>query len=265
MRDDAWDPETYARFAELRARPFWDLVEAIDTSAAIESLVDLGCGSGELTRELADRLRVRTALGVDSSAAMLARATEHAGDRCRFVTDDIATWTSDRPVDLVVANASLQWVPDHRAVIERWASRLTPEGQLAIQVPANADHPSHTCSVAVAGREPFRTALGGAPPPDPVAAHVLRPETYAELLHDLGFDDPLVRLVVYPQVMPSSAAVVEWTRGTSLTRFLSVLPNELHEPFVDAYRIELIGEIGERAPYLYTFKRILMNARRPAS
>lgn len=264
MATDDWNPDTYARFAELRSRPFWELVDGIDTTTSIDTMADLGCGSGELTRELADRLQVDSAVGVDSSPAMLARTNEHATETCRFAAGDIATWTSEQPVDLLIANASLQWVSDHPTVIERWADQLAPGGQLAIQVPANADHPSHTCSGAVAEREPFRTAMGRVAPADPVAANVLRPETYAELLHDLGFDDPCVRLVVYPQVMPSSSAVVDWTRGTSLTRFFSALPAELHEPFVDAYRSELLAVIGDRTPYFYAFKRILMNARRRA-
>lgn len=264
MADHDWDPDTYARFAELRARPFWDLVGGIDTTRSIDSMVDLGCGTGELTGAVTDRLGVDTALGVDSSPAMLARATRFESASLRFEVGDIATWTSERPVDLAIANASLQWVPDHPSVLDRWTAQLAADGQLAIQVPANADHPSHTCSAAVAEREPFRSAMGGSVPPDPVAANVLRPEAYAELLHDLGFDDPAVRLVVYPQVMPSSAAVVDWTRGTSLTRFFSALPTELHEPFVDAYRSELLAAIGDRAPYFYAFKRILINARRRA-
>jgi len=265
MARDDWNPDTYARFAELRARPFWDLAERIDTTSPIESMADLGCGPGDLTRALADRLGTASAIGVDSSAAMLSRASGQATDRCRFEGGDIATWTSEQFVDLVIANASLQWVPDHRAVIERWASQLTACGQLAIQVPANADHPSHTCSATVAEREPFRSAMGGTPPADPVGANVLAPEAYAELLHDLGFEDPDVRLVVYPQVMPSSATVVDWTRGTSLTRFFTALPDDLHERFVDAYRSELLVAIGDRAPYFYAFKRILMNARRRAA
>jgi trans-aconitate 2-methyltransferase len=116
--------------------------------------------------------------------------------------------------------------------------------------------------VAVAEREPFRAALGPQVPPDPVAANVLRPEEYATVLHELGFAVQHVRLQVYPHLLSSTEDVVEWVRGSSLTRFTAVLPPELHEPFVEEYRRELHDRIGRRAPYLYTFKRILMWARR---
>lgn len=256
-----WDPEQYERFADLRARPFWDLAAGL--TGPVASAVDLGCGTGELTAQLADRLPVASMLGVDSSPAMLERADRLARPGLDFVGGDIARWTSAADVDLVIANASLQWVPDHATVLARWSAALAPGGQLAVQVPYNHDHASHLASVEVAHREPFLSALQGAPPADPVAANVLRPEEYAELLVDLGLPDPTVRLQVYPQVMPSTGAVVEWTKGTSLTRFFAALPDELHEPFVDAYRAELIARVGDRTPYFYAFKRILMWAVRP--
>ncbi len=176
MTADRWDPDTYSRFAELRARPFWELVDAIDTGSQIDSMVDLGCDSGELTAELASRLGARTAIGIDSSEAMLERARAHVDERCRFELGDISGWNGDgETFDLVVANASLQWVGDHPRVLARWLSALRPGGQIAVQVPANGDHPSHTCSAHVATTEPFRSAMGGSPPPDPVVA--LRPMT----------------------------------------------------------------------------------------
>lgn len=254
-----WDPEQYERFKDLRARPFWDLIDGV--AGPIGRAVDLGCGTGELTVGAADRLGVAEMIGVDSSRAMLERTEAFARPQVWFEAGDIAAWTANAAYDLVLANASLQWVPDHQAVLARWVAALAPAGQLAVQVPYNHDHPSHLASVDVAHREPFLSALGGDPPPDPVAVNVLRPEEYAELLFDLGLADPVVRLHVYPQVMPSTAAVVEWTKGTSLTRFFKRLPAELHEPFVDAYRSELIARVGERSPYFYAFKRILMWGR----
>ena len=261
MTDVDWNPAQYERFAVQRAQPFWDLVEMIHRGG-IERAVDLGCGTGSLTVHAAERLGIGRMTGIDNSPAMLEVAASHGRVEVGFEYGDISRWTSAGDHDLVLANAALQWVPDHRAVIERWVAALAPEGQLAIQVPANHDHASHLASSDVAAREPFLSALGGHPPADPVAINVLAPAEYAELLYELGITEPNVRLQVYPHVFESSADVVEWTKGTSLTRFFKRLPAELHEPFVDAYRDELLRRIGRREPYFYAFKRILMWGRR---
>ncbi|MDX2379056.1 MAG: methyltransferase domain-containing protein, partial [Acidimicrobiia bacterium] len=178
-----------------------------------------------------------------------------------FEAGDIAEWCAPGSFDLVLANASLQWVPDHSSVLARWARSLRAGGQLAVQVPANDDHASHLVSTEIARTEPFLSAFEGEPPPDPVAVNVQRPESYARLLHELGFAEQHVRLQVYGHVMPSTAAVVEWVKGTSLTRFFKRLPADLHEPFVDAYRAALLDRLGHDEPYFYPFKRILMWAR----
>jgi trans-aconitate 2-methyltransferase len=103
--------------------------------------------------------------------------------------------------------------------------------------------------------------MDGNPPPNPTSVNVLAPEAYATLLHGMGFAEQNVRLQVYPHVLASSGDVVEWVRGTNLTRFFRRLPDEMHEPFVDAYREALLDRIGEHSPYFYAFKRILMWGR----
>lgn len=258
-----WNPAQYERFKAERAQPFWDLVELVRVDAgAPQRCVDLGCGTGELTAAAADRWGCASMVGIDDSPAMLADAAAFESSTVRFEHGDIGTWSGAAAHDLVLSNAALQWVPDHPAVLARWVAALAPGGQLAVQVPANSDHASHLASAAVARTEPFLSAMGGEPPPDPVEVNVLRPEQYAQLLFDLGMSDQHVRLQVYPHVLASSAEVVEWTKGTSLTRFFRVLPPELHEPFVAAYRSELLRRIGEIEPYLFAFKRILMWGRR---
>ncbi len=268
----AWDPDQYRRFANERAQPFWDLVGLVDGSAPIQVAVDLGCGSGELTLGLAQRFGIARMVGVDNSTTMLAAAAEHVaantgGDPSVQIDlrhGDIAEWTADGGHDLILANASLHWVPDHAAVLARWADALALGGQLAVQIPANADHPSHRVAAEVAATEPFASAFEGDPPPDPVAANVLAPEEYATLLHDLGLGDQHVRLQVYPHVLDRSADVVEWVRGTSLTRFGAVLPPDLFDEFLSRYRVSLLDVIGDSGPYFYAFKRILLWARRPS-
>ena len=260
-----WDPGLYERFTAQRTQPFWDLAGLIDESVPIERMVDLGCGTGSLTADLAARLGVGRALGVDSSEAMLDRASTHSSPRLSFERGDIGSWTSPAEFGLVFSNAALHWVPDHPGVLERWRDALAPGGQLAVQVPYNADHPAPQAAVRVAHREPFLSALGGDPPPDAVTANVRRPEEYARLLHDLGFGARSVRMEVYGHLLPSHDAVIEWIRGSTLTRFFGRLPGELHDPFVDAVRTEYLDAVGTGEPVFYPFKRILMWGRLPLS
>ena len=258
---DAWDPTQYEKFAAERAQPFWDLAALIE-DRPIGRAVDLGCGTGALTAELVARRGIGSMLGIDSSPNMLEQAAAHAGAHLRVEAGDIGAWTSGGDLDLVISNAALQWVPDHVGVVARWWAALRPGGQLAVQIPANADHPSHRVAAEVAASEPFRSAMGGAPPPDQVAVNVLAPEQYAVLLDHLGAARQHVRLQVYGHVLASTTDVVQWVRGTTLTRIRRTLPTELYSRFVDRYTELLMATVGDHEPYFYAFKRILLWARR---
>ena len=255
-----WNPGQYEQFADERTRPFIDLLALVEP-APFPRAVDLGCGTGALTMLAANQLAVGQMVGIDNSAAMLRKAALVAQPNVAFVDGDIGLWTSTGDHDLIIANASLQWVPDHPTVIRRWTEALRQGGQLAIQVPSNAAMPSHRVAVRVAEREPYLSAFHGAPPADPVAANVLAPEQYAQLLYDLGFVRQHVRLQVYPHVLPSSRHVVEWVRGTTLTRFQKVLEPSLFERFLADYERELLAEIGEHQPFFFGFRRVLLWGR----
>ena len=261
---DGWDPAQYRRFAAERAQPFHDLLGLCRPLPGGRA-VDLGCGTGELTAELHRRLGPAATIGLDRSATMLAEAAGIGLAGVTFAAADIAGF-GDGPeeaatFDLVCSNAALHWVPgDHGATLARWRRALRPGGQLAVQVPANADHASHRCAAELAAHEPYLSAWPGQPPPDPVAG-VLRPEVYAQLLYDLGFAQQHVRLQVYGHVLTDTAAVVEWMAGTSLTRFRAALEPALYQRFVADYRTQLVALLGDRRPYFYAFKRILLWGR----
>ena len=258
-----WNPEQYRRFAAERAQPFHDLLALVEPGS-IERAVDLGCGPGELTALAAEQLGIGAVIGIDNSPAMLDKAAEHTGPSVTFEAGDLGEWTSLADVDLVLAAASLHWVGDHAGVMARWTAALRPGGQIAIQVPANADMPSHVVARRVAEREPYLSMFGAdGPPIDPVQAYVLAPEAYAQILHDFGYERQHVRVQIYPHVLPSSRHVVEWVRGTMLTRFEKVLAADAFDAFVADYETELIGMLGDHEPHFFPFRRILMWGRLP--
>ena len=248
---DAWNPGQYNRFAAERERPFWDLAALIEPRES-PTVVDLGCGDGRLTHALGRNLGASSILGIDASRSMLEGAARYADATTSFAAGDLATWSDEAGVDVVVANASLQWVDDHPAVLARWMASLRPGGQLAVQVPANGDHPSHLVSGELAAE-----ILGE---DDHVAVNVLAPETYAEILSSLATSVD-VTLRVYLHELASSEELVEWMKGTALTRFRERLSGEDYDELVAEYRTRLLDRVGRRAPYLFTFKRILMYAR----
>ena len=224
-------------------------------------VADLGCGPGELTRELHDVLQASSTVGVDSSEAMLAKAPAFAGNGVSFVQSDLREFAAQPSslgaFDLVLSNAALQWVPDQPHVLELLRHMLAPDGQLAIQVPANEDHLSHATAREIVGESPFREALDG---------YVrifsnLAPEAYAELLDQLGFRKQHVRLQVYAHRLGSRAEVVEWVRGSLLTDYQRRLSPELFDQFLARYRDRLLPRLQDRQPFLYPFKRILIWAQ----
>ena len=231
-----WDPDVYATYADERSRPFFELVGRIDVAAPVE-VVDLGCGPGTLTASLLRRWSKARVVGVDSSDDMVAAAREHEVDgRLSFVHADVAGWAPDGPVDVVIANALLQWVPGHIGLLPTFASWLRPGGALAFQVPDNFDEPSHTLLHELRTSPRWAPQLGeGA---DRVAG-VERPETYLHALVGLGLEADVWQ-TSYLHVLPGEDAVLEWVKGTALRPVLSALTSEQDQAdFLAEYAAEL--------------------------
>jgi len=258
MARDTWNPAQYERFAAERRQPFDDLRALVEPRPGMR-VVDLGCGTGELTAELHAQLGARETLGIDRSAKMLERSTRFAGSGLRFAPGDVATFTADAEWDLVFSNAALQWVGEHEELLPRLASALAPGGQLAIQMPSNFDHASHRVAAEVAAEEPFATALEGRA----LSMHgVLTPEAYATLLDRCRFARQHVRLQVYGHHLAARDEVVEWVRGTLLNAYEDALPAGLFPLFLERYRERLLPRLADTRPFFYPFKRLLLWARR---
>jgi trans-aconitate 2-methyltransferase len=257
---DKWNPAQYEKFKAERSQPFYDLLALVEPREGMRT-VDLGCGTGELTAVLHRALSCARTLGIDNSAAMLARSTDYLTAGLRFAEQSISDFSRQKVADaydLIFSNAALQWASDHQRLLPRLARLLSRAGQLAVQVPANHDHPAQTVARELARREPYQTALSGFERVSPV----LLPEEYAELLHACGFTRQQVRLQVYGHLLPDSDAVAEWTRGTVLIDYGKRMEPELFAQFYADYKQLLRNELGDPRPYFFPFKRILLWAAR---
>jgi trans-aconitate 2-methyltransferase len=253
-----WDPACYGRFAAERTQPFLDLLARVRRRPGMR-IADLGCGAGELTARLQDELAADETVALDSSPSMLAESDAHARPGLHFVCDDLTHLDRYGEFDLIFSNAALQWVDDHERLLARLCERLRPGGEIAVQVPANHDHPSHLLAAELGSEPPFAAALTDGVRRSPVLAV----EDYASLLFRLGLVEPRVELIVYTHLLPSAASVVEWVQGTLLVHYRRGLPPGLHEPFLKEYAARLPSRLGGEEPYLYTYKRILFTATRP--
>lgn len=248
-----WDPVVYGRYAGERARPFFDLVARISAERP-GHVVDAGCGSGELTAELARRWPDADVHGFDSSPAMIGKAP--AGERLTFSVEDVVRWRPERPVDVLVSNAVLQWVPEHREILPRWAGTLAPGGWLAFQVPGNFDAPSHTL-VRELCRTRWRDRLGDLARESPVDD----PAGYLDLLTALGCRVDAWE-TTYLHVLPGEDAVLRWITGTALRPMLDRLAPDEAEAFLGDCAA-LLNEAYPRRPYgtVFPFRRIFVVAQ----
>lgn len=265
MTDSAWDPRQYAVFSGHRGRPFTDLLARVDAPAP-RLVVDLGCGPGDLTLGLARRWPQSRVVGVDSSPEMLQRARElDAEGRVEWVEARAEEWdpaaTGD-PVDVLVTNATLQWVPTHLRLIPTWVQALAPGGTFAMQVPSNFEAPSHRLMREVAAGHPRAEELR---PGLERARAVAAPQTYAALLLELT-PDVDVWQTTYEHVLAATPdgphPVLEWVRGTGLRPVLGVLDADERDAFVADYARELETAYPRRSfGVLFPFTRTFAVAR----
>ncbi|HXE90419.1 MAG TPA: methyltransferase domain-containing protein [Terriglobales bacterium] len=251
MPHDGWDPAQYERFRAERSQPFYDLMEMVVPRAGMR-VVDLGCGTGDLTRVLHERLRAAKTIGIDRSAAMLEKATKLAGGGLAFRQGEIAEFAEEDAYDLVFSNSALHWVPDHPALFRRLARALAPGGQLAVQMPDMYRHPSHLVAAEVA--QEFQRELGGYVHRE----YVLEPPEYKAILENAGLREQRIEVRFYDHELASREDVVEWVKGTLLVPYKERLGLEAYERFLARYRESLLPRLEDARPYIYSYRRILL-------
>jgi len=249
-----WDPNCYGKFRIERQKPVEDLFKLINIRKGM-GVVDLGCGTGEITEMISNLLPGSTVLGIDSSFDMLAKAKERERPDLQFERGSIEDVSGEW--DLIFSNASLHWVNNHDALIPKLFSHIRKDGQLVVQIPSNHNHPSQALLATLAQEDPFKQALKGWARRSPV----LSIDRYAELLFISGGSNVTVFEKVYPHVLNDADSIIEWIRGTALLPYLEGLPEKIHEQFIDKYRVRLL-ELWPKGPIFFPFRRIIFAASR---
>ncbi len=282
-----WDAGQYLRFGDERARPFFDLLAQVG-AVAPRYVADLGCGPGNLTGVLARRWPGAQVVGVDNSSEMIAAAllapwgrppgdpprrgdcpsplpppgspTPPSAPSVSFVLADVRDWRPDRPPDVLVCNAVLQWVPGHDGLLLRWADMLAPGGWLAFQLPGNEDQPSHAIVREMAQAPRWRALLKDAE----LNRQAGDPREYAELLARPGFEVDAWE-TTYLHILPGDDPVLEWTKGTTLRPVLAALDAEQAASFAREYA-ERLRQAYDHRPFgtLFPFRRVFTVLHRRA-
>jgi trans-aconitate 2-methyltransferase len=253
-----WNPGQYLKFEDERTRPSVDLLRRVPLRSA-GRCVDLGCGPGNSTELVAERFPMADVTGIDSSPAMIAKAKERFPG-LSFEVADLAAWGPAEPLDLIFANAVLQWVPDHRTLLPRLAGFLRPGGCIAVQMPNNIDEPSHRLMREVAAGGAWSRKLSGAA----LAREQLGSfEDYYGWLRAARCEVDIWQ-TVYIHPLAGARAIVEWFKSTGLKPFLDPLGPDERAAFEEAYEAEVAKAYPAQADgrVLLRFPRLFIVARR---
>lgn len=252
-----WSAKQYSAFEQERTRPVRDLVAAIPTQE-VQRAIDLGCGPGNSTEVLAERFPQAAVSGLDSSDDMVKSAQKRL-PHIPFELADIGSWSASAPYDVILANASLQWLPNHATLYPHLARQLTPGGSLAIQTPDNLEEPAHVLARKVAAQGPWASTIGQIHHPERHSA-----DFYYRLLQPHCTSVDIWRTTYFHPLAGGPQAVVEWFKGTALRPYLA----PLDETQKAVYLANYLAAITEAYPVLpngtvlLPFPRLFIVARR---
>ncbi len=254
-----WSAARYVTFEGERTRPVRDLLAAVPPTQA-RSVVDVGCGPGNSTEVLIGRFPDAAVSAFDSSLDMIETARRRL-PHVRFETLDLAEWAAVGPFDVILANAVLQWVPDHGALLPALTAKLAHGGSLAIQMPDNLDEPAHVLMRQVAAEPPWREKLAAAAGRRIAMAGA---DWYYRVLRRSCARVDVWRTTYHHALQGGADAIVEWFKGSGLRPFLDPLDEGEREAYLRRYTIALANAYPmlDDGTVLLPFPRLFLVATR---
>jgi len=255
----SWSAKQYVAFEDERTRPVRDLLAALPPIKA-RSVIDLGCGPGNSTEVLAQCYPEAQIAGIDTSPDMIAAARRRL-PQVKFAVEDVRDGDIPGPFDVILANAVLQWVPQHETLLPEFIGKLAPRGGLAVQMPDNLDAPAHRLMREIAEQGPWAAKLADAAAARMPLAGV---EWYYELLRPLCAKVDLWRTTYYHSLAGGAAAIVEWFKGSGLRPFIEPLDAAERSAYLELYTAAIADAYPANADggVLLPFPRLFMVAIR---
>lgn len=245
-----WNPDQYLKFKNEREKPYFDLIQPV-RGRKFQNVLDVGCGTGNLTEKLKAEFQADTVTGLDPSPTMLAKARATTTG-VTYIESRFEAFPESTTYDLILSNAAVQWMPDHPQVFAKLKRLMKPGGALLVQMPHNYGEPSHQFAMEEIAKFPEVNAA---------EAHSVESLThYAKILFDLGFSEIDVREKVYLHPMERATQIADWTRGTFLTEFEKQMTSERFQDFVSRYEKRLTAHYGP-GPCVFLFRRFLLAAQ----
>jgi trans-aconitate 2-methyltransferase len=260
-----WDPSKYRQFGDERSRAFYELINRVG-AADPRAVADIGCGPGELTVDLCRRWPKADVVGIDSSAEMIAAAEQvlgvaasTGGPKPRFERMDARDWKPAGPLDVIVSNAMLQWIPDHESLLATWVDYLVGGGWLAFQVPANHDEPTHRLLRELARTDRWSDQLSAVA----LTRQAANPADYLDLLSGAGCAVDAWE-TTYLHVLTGDDPVLRWISGTGLRPVITTLAGAERDEFLTEYG-GLLRQAYPEASYgtVFPFRRVFVVAHKP--
>lgn len=259
MTEIRWDPDAYLKYREERLRPGFEMMDRIGRLPPEGVLYDLGCGSGDHARALAERFPGREVIGVDRSPHMLETA-QSGGGAVRFEAGDIADWAPAAPAALIFSNAALQWLGGHEHLMPRLFKSLAPGGVLAVQTPSNLKSRAHMIARDICLERGWDHAANAMFRVN----NVLEPAAYWDILRGAGAGVVDIWETTYQHVLGADG-VTGWLTGTALRPVISVLSGEDQADFLKEFDRRSRQAYPPRADgaTLYPQSRLFFVARKP--
>ncbi|PBC74017.1 methyltransferase domain-containing protein [Fibrobacter intestinalis] len=242
-----WNSLQYLKFKKQRTQPATDLLMRLKHSSP-RTIVDVGCGPGNSTLEIANCFPEAKIVGIDSSANMIETAKGEY-PQLDFKQQDVLEL--EGTFDLIFSNACLQWVANHRELIPFLMSKLNNKGVLAVQIPMNGEEPLFQIIKEVANESKWGLRNVKLQPNE-----TLSPQEYFDILAGCSSSFDIWEIKYYHN-LPNHQALVDWIKGTRIRPYLDCL--------ADHQRIPFENEILERAKRLYPVQKngeVLLGFRR---